>query len=118
MAFRLRVSAPIGNKNGSYILQEYISYTGSSIAKVAYDPYNNKWSDPFYYVNKNDLAKVIGFNGNVTSFRIRSGQSGLKNIYLDAYDASGNITSICFGSDGGNSIQMTQNGTTIWTMTP
>ena len=59
-AFRLKVTAPIANKNGSYILQEYTSFTGSSIATVAYDPYTNKWSEPSYYAKKSDLPNIYG----------------------------------------------------------
>ena len=119
-AFDLKVYRSAGGKTDGYIIQEYTAHDAKQRVLVPYNPYTSgtKWGDPIFLATKEDLAKVIGFNGNVTSFRVRSGQSGLKNIYLDAYDASGNITSICFGSDGGNSIQMSRNGTIIWTMTP
>ena len=55
-AFRLKVTAPIANKNGSYILQEYTSFTGKSAAGVAYDPYNNVWGKPTEFVTKDDLT--------------------------------------------------------------
>ena len=57
-AFRLKVTAPIANKNGSYILQEYTSFTGKSAAGVAYDPYNNVWGKPTEFVTKDDWTTI------------------------------------------------------------
>lgn len=58
-AFCLKVTAPIGNKTGTYILQEYTSYEGDSIVKILYDPYSKKWSSPVTYVTKDDLSSFL-----------------------------------------------------------
>lgn len=88
-AFRLKVTAPIANKKGSYILQEYTLFTGSSIAKVAYDPYTNKWRGPFYYVNKDDLTPAftkVGSGYGLEAYHAAIG--GLHILRL-----AGNVTS-------------------------
>ena len=113
-AFRLKVTAPIANKNGSYILQEYTSFTGKSAAGVAYDPYNNVWGKPTEFVTKDDLNNAMRFIGNAVSFRVRSGSIGVKNMYFDMLDSSGNMASIGFISDGEKAITFAVGGTTVW----
>ena len=48
-------------------------------------------------------------------FKVRSGTDGLKNIYLDIEDESGNTCSLAFLSDGENTVKLILNGKTVWT---
>lgn len=88
-AFRLKVTAPITNKNGSYILQEYTSFTGKSAAGVAYDPYNNVWGKPTEFVTKDDLTPAftkVGSGYGLEAYHAAIG--GLHILRL-----AGNVTS-------------------------
>ena len=67
------------------------------------------------YVSKDDLTKSIDFRGNAKMFKVRSGTDGLKNIYLDIEDESGNTCSLAFLSDGENTVKLILNGKTVWT---
>lgn len=69
----------------------------------------------FYLVSKADLTKSIDFRGNAKMFKVRSGTDGLKNIYLDIEDESGNTCSLAFLSDGENTVKLMLNGKTVWT---
>ena len=64
---------------------------------------------------KDDLTKSIDFRGNAKTFKVRSGTDGLKNIYLDIEDGSGNTCSLAFLSDGENAVKLMLNGKTVWT---
>lgn len=57
-AFQLKVTAPIENSAGDYILQEYTEYNGQSVIKVHYDQYSKKWRDPVVYATKSDFNSV------------------------------------------------------------
>ena len=95
-------------------MQEYMMFRGTIIVKVLYDPYENKWETPVEYATKNDLNNAICFNGNASSFRVRSGGTGVKNMYFDMLDPSGNSASIGFLSDGEKGIIFSINNTIVW----
>lgn len=76
---------------------------------------NGKWKGWDQYVTKDDLTKSIDFRGNAKTFKVRSGTDGLKNIYLDIEDGSGNTCSLAFLSDGENAVKLMLNGKTVWT---
>lgn len=114
-AFQLKVTAPIENSTGGYLLQEYTAFDGKSVVKVHYDSYLQEWVEPVVYVTKDDLTKSIDFRGNAKTFKVRSGTDGLKNIYLDIEDGSGNTCSLAFLSDGENAVKLMLNGKTVWT---
>lgn len=61
-------------------------------------------------------TKATIFTGSSRKFRVRSGDHGLKNIYLDIYDDGGNVTSIGFLSDGEKAIIYSVNMEVIWRM--
>ena len=61
-------------------------------------------------------TKATIFNGNISKFRVRSGSDGIKNIYLDFYDANENIASIAFISDSGKAISFVINGKELWSV--
>ena len=67
------------------------------------------------YVSKDDLTKSIDFRGNAKTLKVRSGTDGLKNIYLDIEDESGNSCSLAFLSDGENAVKLMLNNKVIWT---
>ena len=67
------------------------------------------------YVSKDDLTKSIDFRGNAKTLKVRSGTDGLKNIYLDIEDESGNTCSLAFISDGESAVKLMLNGKTVWT---
>lgn len=76
---------------------------------------NGKWKGWDQYVTKNDLTKSIDFRGNAKTLKVRSGTDGLKNIYLDIEDGSGNTCSLAFCSDGENAVRLMLNGKAVWT---
>lgn len=59
-------------------------------------------------------TKAIAFDGSAHHFSVRSGNNGLKNIYLDIKDATGKYTSIAFLSDEEKAIAYIVNGEVIW----
>lgn len=59
-------------------------------------------------------TKATIFVGYPCKFRVRSGSSGLKNIYLDVYDTNENVTSIAFISDGDKALIYSVNREEIW----
>ncbi len=59
-------------------------------------------------------TKAIAFDGSAHHFSVRSGDNGLKNIYLDIKDATGKYTSIAFLSDEEKAIAYIVNGEVIW----
>ena len=67
------------------------------------------------YALKSDLTKSIDFRGNAKTFKVRSGTDGLKNIYLDIEDESGNFCSVAFISDGENAVKLMLNNKVVWT---
>lgn len=67
------------------------------------------------YALKSDLTKSIDFRGNAKTFKVRSGTDGLKNIYLDIEDESGNFCSLAFISDGENAVKLMLNNKVVWT---
>lgn len=80
----------------------------------------NVWKDNAFgnekiLATKDDLTKSIDFRGNAKMFKVRSGTDGLKNIYLDIEDESGNTCSLAFLSDGENTVKLILNGKTVWT---
>lgn len=70
------------------------------------------WTDLYTLATKDDLTKSIDFRGNAKTFKVRSGTDGLKNIYLDIEDGSGNTCSLAFLSDGENAVKLMLNGKT------
>ena len=77
--------------------------------------YNNTWVGWAESATKDDLTKSIDFRGNAKTFKVRSGTDGLKNIYLDIEDGSGNTCSLAFCSDGENAVRLMLNGKAVWT---
>lgn len=60
--------------------------------------------------------EVFKFAGNAKIVQIRSGSNGIKNLYIDVYDASGNKNSIGFLTDGENAIKFYTNDTVVWSL--
>ena len=58
-AFQLKVTAPIENSTGGYLLQEYTAFDGKSVIKVHYDSYLQKWVEPVVYVTNDDLPNIF-----------------------------------------------------------
>ncbi len=50
----------------------------------------------------NSNAQKIGFKGNIKSVEFRSGVTGLKNIYIDFYQADNSRSTLAFLTDGEN----------------
>lgn len=91
-------------------------YGISTKAPLAVNSYDGgKWNGWDQYVTKDDLTKSIDFRGNAKTFKVRSGTNGLKNIYLDIEDESGNSCSLAFLSDGENAVKLMLNNKVIWT---
>lgn len=59
-------------------------------------------------------STVPGLSGNIKRVGFRSGQSGLKNIYLDFYDSNNSKTSVAFTTDGENTIKFLVNDEEKW----
>ena len=59
-------------------------------------------------------TKATTFVGSAHRLHIRSGDNGLKNIYLDVYDGNGKGSSISFLSDGEKAISYSVNGEVVW----
>lgn len=91
-------------------------YGISTKAPLAVNSYENGsgWYGWDQYVTKDDLTKSIDFRGNAKTLKVRSGTDGLKNIYLDIEDESGNTCSLAFISDGENAVMLMLNGKAVW----
>lgn len=62
----------------------------------------------------NSNAKNTSFKGNIKSVSFRSGGTGLKNIYIDFYQADNSRTTLAFLSDGENAIGFYDGSTNVW----
>lgn len=65
----------------------------------------------------NSNAQKIGFKGNIKSVTFRSGGTGLKNIYIDFYQADNSRSTLAFLTDGENAIGFYDSDTKIWKLT-
>lgn len=65
----------------------------------------------------NSNAQKIGFRGNIKSVTFRSGSTGLKNIYIDFYQADNSRSTLAFLTDGENAIGFYNGDTNIWKLT-
>ena len=65
----------------------------------------------------NSKAQKIGFKGNIKSVEFRSGVTGLKNIYIDFYQADNSRSTLAFLTDGENAIGFYDGSTNIWKFT-
>lgn len=65
----------------------------------------------------NSNAQNISFKGNIKSVSFRSGGTGLKNIYIDFYQADNSRSTLAFFSDGENAIGFYDGSTNIWKFT-
>ena len=63
---------------------------------------------------QNSKTSKTNFVGNVKKIGFRSGQNGIKNIYLDLYEEDNTKTSIAFFTDGENAIKFFINDKLIW----
>ena len=116
------MNAPLSSRGGM-IIANYLSDSWISLIVVPYasskiytnTKYNNTWVGWAESATKDDLTKSIDFRGNAKMFKVRSGTDGLKNIYLDIEDESGNTCSLAFLSDGENTVKLILNGKTVWT---
>ena len=59
-------------------------------------------------------SKAVRSVGNITRASFRSGQNGIKNIYIDFYDSNNSKTSLAFTTDGENAIKFLVNDEEIW----
>ena len=59
-------------------------------------------------------SKAVRNVGNITRASFRSGQNGIKNIYIDFYDSNNSKTSLAFTTDGENAIKFLVNDEEIW----
>ena len=115
-------NAPMSSRGGM-IVANYLSDSWISLNVVPYasskiytnTKYNNTWVGWTESATKDDLTKSIDFRGNAKTFKVRSGTDGLKNIYLDIEDGSGNTCSLAFCSDGENAVRLMLNGKAVWT---
>lgn len=115
-------NAPMSSRGGmivanylsdSWIFLNVVPYASSKI--YTNTKYNNTWVGWTESATKDDLTKSIDFRRNAKTFKVRSGTDGLKNIYLDIEDGSGNACSLAFLSDGENAVKLMLNGKTVWT---
>ena len=115
-------NAPMSSRGGM-IVANYLSDSWISLTVVPYasskiytnTKYNNTWVGWAESATKDDLTKSIDFRGNAKTFKVRSGETGLKNIYLDIGDEAGNSCSLGFFSDKENSIRLILNNQVVWT---
>ena len=115
-------NAPMSSRGGM-IVANYLSDSWISLTVVPYasskiytnTKYNNTWVGWAESATKDDLTKSIDFRGNAKTLKVRSGTDGLKNIYLDIEDESGNSCSLAFCSDGENAVRLMLNGKAVWT---
>ena len=115
-------NAPMSSRGGM-IVANYLSDSWISLTVVPYasskiytnTKYNNTWGGWAESATKDDLTKSIDFRGNAKTLKVRSGTDGLKNIYLDIEDESGNSCSLVFLSDGENAVKLMLNNKVVWT---
>ena len=115
-------NAPMSSRGGM-IVANYLSDSWISLTVVSYasskiytnTKYNNTWVGWAESATKDDLTKSIDFRGNAKTLKVRSGTDGLKNIYLDIEDESGNSCSLVFLSDGENAVKLMLNNKVVWT---
>lgn len=111
------------SSRGGMVIANYLSDAWISLNVVPYalskiytnSKYNSTWTGWSELASKDDLTKSIDFRGNAKTFKVRSGTNGLKNIYLDIEDESGNSCSLAFLSDGENAVKLMLNNKVIWT---
>ena len=65
-------------------------------------------------LKQNSNAKNTSFKGNIKSVSFRSGGTGLKNIYIDFYQADNSRMTLAFLSDGENAIGFYDGSTNVW----
>lgn len=65
----------------------------------------------------NSNAQKIRFNGNIKNVVFRSGGNGLKNIYIDFFQADNSRSTLAFFTDGENAIGFYDGDTKIWKLT-
>lgn len=65
----------------------------------------------------NSNAKNTSFKGNIKSVEFRSGNTGLKNIYIDFFQEDNSRSTLAFLTDGENAIGFYEGGTNIWKLT-
>ena len=65
----------------------------------------------------NSKAQNILFKGNIKRVSFRSGGNGLKNIYIDFFQADNSRSTLAFFSDGENAIGFYDGDTNIWKFT-
>lgn len=115
-------NAPMSSRGGM-IVANYLSDSWISLTVVPYasskiytnTKYNNTWVGWAESATKDDLTKSIDFRGNAKTLKVRSDTDGLKNIYLDIEDESGNSCSLVFLSDGENAVKLMLNNKVVWT---
>lgn len=59
-------------------------------------------------------SKAVRNVGNIKRVSFRSGQNGIKNIYIDIYDANNSKASLAFFTDGENAIKFLVNEEEKW----
>lgn len=59
-------------------------------------------------------SKAVRNVGNIKRVSFRSGQNGIKNIYIDIYDANNSKASLAFLTDGENAIKFLVNEEEKW----
>lgn len=59
-------------------------------------------------------SKAVRNVGNIKRVSFRSGQNGIKNIYIDIYDANNLKASLAFFTDGENAIKFLVNDEEKW----
>ena len=59
-------------------------------------------------------SKAVRNVGNIKQVSFRSGQIGIKNIYIDIYDANNSKASLAFFSDRENAIKFLVNDEEKW----
>lgn len=65
----------------------------------------------------NSNAKNTSFKGNIKRVAFRSGDTGLKNIYIDFFQEDNSKSTLAFFTDGGNAIGFYEGNTNIWKLT-
>ena len=59
-------------------------------------------------------SKAVRNVGNIKRVSFRSGKNGIKNIYIDIYDANNSKASLAFFTDGENAIKFLVNEEEKW----
>lgn len=65
----------------------------------------------------NSNAKNTSFKGNIKRVAFRSGDTGLKNIYIDFFREDNSRSTLAFFTDGENAIGFYEGDTNIWKLT-